>query len=616
MTLVLTEPLPPYTCPIELLTFQPTTNDIKTVFKNGDYERKIYNNIELDEDERQAIAALRKLQTTAEIKLSRSMQCRILRFLSHTRNNEGKALQCLLLTQEWRKMQFRRPLVDTALRDKLRSGFSYFCGRDSGMRPMLFVRSKMAFATSKSLDVASVINLFTFCMEYAMRYLFIPGKVECLNVVIDVDGMTVLQYKDDRVRQLIHVLTKHYVGQLYKMFVINAPIWIGSIWSVFKSILSDRQRAKTVFVSKPSHVCSDAGCARHQIEERYGGSKPDLTEYYPFSFSPGPFTAGYDGIPNTNSPKDAHRCINRVTSVGMLAEDGAPKPPQWSSRGRDILMSLGMWAPESNNAALNRVSPSMWSQRSDFPDTDEETEFFSNENPLKQRGRGNDDTKNIRKKLKFIPSEESTMEGDEEKEDKATDKATDKKEKEDRATDNATDNGDAGPRTPSSPSTKPRINPMAPRQVTVVACCDAASPCVVTTPGHKRAKKVSIDCLSASTEITTGTKKSEEEIRKEGEEDEEEEPFSDNDNYAKSDDQESLLSELLEQEDGQEALERLRLAMLEKKPKSRTLVEVLAETFFSSWMPYCCYPSQKRTSVDVIEFELQVKSTAVRADSG
>jgi len=565
MTLLLTEPLPAYTCPIELLTFQPTPADIKTVFKNGDYERKIYNNIELDPHEREAIAALRHLQKTAKIPLSRSMQCRILRFLSHTRNDEGKALQCLLVTQEWRKTHFRRPLSDTALRDKLRNGFSYFCGRDSGMRPMLFVRPKIALAVASSFDVSCVINLFTFCMEYALRYLFLPGKVESLNVVLDLDGMALLHYKDDRVRQLIRVMTRHYVGHLYKIYIINSPIWIGSIWSVFKSVLSDRQRAKTEFLKKPKDVCSGAKCARHQIEKQFGGTKPNLTQYYPFSFSPGPFTADYDGMPDMDAPKDAYRCINRITSVGMLAEDGPPMPLIWSSRGQDLLLHHDIPMPARDSSIEHRSSPS---RRSDFPDdTDAESDVGSSRRSTKHFGlRPLEARCSI---LKTIVSggecdscDETCVEDDEEKKECA----------------------------PPSPSLPCSVGSTRTRTA-------SSGPTVSPTTGENAIPllKTNLDSLSSCTETCKMSREATKDTQ---------EPFSDTYSSVDSEDRESVLSDQdVSLQELEQALARLRQTQRRsEKNQPRPTLRSLISSWISSWDCHASCLAEKEK--DVLELDV------------
>lgn len=195
MTLQVNVSLPPFCMPTELLRFVPRPQDIKQVFKNGDFERKIYTNIALDPHEKSNCAAVRTLQKQENVQLTRSMELRILRYISHFRGDVVKALEALIRSQDWRRTYFSPRISDEHIREKLNWGLAYFSGRDSGLRPFLVVRAAVAFKGHRSAE--DITKLFAFCMEFALRYLFLPGKVETLNVILDLAHVGITQLRSE-----------------------------------------------------------------------------------------------------------------------------------------------------------------------------------------------------------------------------------------------------------------------------------------------------------------------------------------------------------------------------------------------------------------------------------
>jgi len=346
--------LPPFCTPIELLLFEPRTDDIKQFFRNGDFERKIYTNIRLDQSEMRKCAELRRLQEQSKAPLGPCMESRLLRYLSHTRGNCAKALEHLLVTQQWRREFFQPPIRDTSMERILNSGLAYYCGRDCGMRPLLIVRAKVALQNELWTE-AEFTKYFAFCLEFALRYLFIPGKVETLIVLLDMEGVG-WNFPRERLKAIANLLAKHYAGRLYQMLVVNAAAMISGVWSLVKHFFSDRQQAKTVFIKKACLVQKDR-FALHQLETQYGGSVPRLTTFYPFHFYPGPFTANWDHGPDPDAIPDAHRAVCRATTIGVCAETGiGVRPLKWSKRGMDILQKAGLLRSDFTDSESDSAS--------------------------------------------------------------------------------------------------------------------------------------------------------------------------------------------------------------------------------------------------------------------
>lgn len=342
MTIRVTKGFPPYCMPLELITdFQPAPEDIRTVFKNGDHERKITNNIELDQAELESIASIRRLQEKLDIKLSASLDSRILRYLSHARGNSERALEALIRSQDWRKEFFTPMISDEELLRVLDRGFIYFSGRDSGFRPILVLRAHVAFQRQDEVEKDVFARAMAFCMEFALRYLFIPGKAETVVAIIDLQGVGISQLRDPTMKLIGQMMTQQYIGRLYQMYIVNQPMFMHTLWSVAKTLLSDRQVSKIVF-TKAADVAKGR-CALHQLEEQYGGTAKPLTTFYPFYFPPGPFEANGMTGPNLKAQANCHKFMTRETSRGKLAEIGVGvQPLKWSRLGVHYLSKLGV----------------------------------------------------------------------------------------------------------------------------------------------------------------------------------------------------------------------------------------------------------------------------------
>ena len=116
MTIRLTKcPVPAYTMPEEVLLFEPQYADTRKDFKNGDYERAIFTNCELEEKEQILLEDFDQFRKEKKMKFTRSMNARVLRYVAHARGNMNKAMQCLITTQQWRRQQFNPPLEDSNL---------------------------------------------------------------------------------------------------------------------------------------------------------------------------------------------------------------------------------------------------------------------------------------------------------------------------------------------------------------------------------------------------------------------------------------------------------------------------------------------------------------------
>lgn len=316
----------PYSLPQEAFNFQPDDLALISKFAGGDQERKIHCNIELRPDE---VDRLKLLQDEAR-KRSRSYYVSITvmatRYISYARGNPDKAIAMMDETQKWRTEYFGSgPLTDSKLIDDLSHGVLYFTGRDFAMRPILVIRAcRLPDAWHKDgSGVTRLIRMLVFCMEYLVKYMFVPGKVENLVVLVDLKNLGIADVPIKALKSIYSVLSHHYIVRVFRFYVVNMSYMLGTLVGVVKPILTDRQRQKLNFV-KNVNECKD-WVALHHLEEDLGGSRPKITTFFPFPLLPGPFAPGSSAGPRKDAVKNCHTALTAEGFRGLLWDTSKTK---------------------------------------------------------------------------------------------------------------------------------------------------------------------------------------------------------------------------------------------------------------------------------------------------
>eukprot|EP00927_Polykrikos_kofoidii_P028173 TRINITY_DN24639_c0_g1_i1.p1 TRINITY_DN24639_c0_g1~~TRINITY_DN24639_c0_g1_i1.p1 ORF type:complete len:526 (+),score=74.31 TRINITY_DN24639_c0_g1_i1:397-1974(+) len=365
------ENLAAFTLPAEALFFDPPTEAIVSVFKNGDRERKIYNNIETDETEQRNVRQLQEDARKQNLAYMPSITSMCGRYLSRARGDTTQALKLMVATQEWRTEFFGGgPLADEAMREDLAHGIVYFCGRDSALRPTLVIRAaRIPESWYKEKRIEKLIHVLIFCMEYMLRYMLIPGRVENNTVVVDLKGLSLTQVPIAALKDVYKVMSHHYMGRVFRFYICNASWTLMSIASVVKSILTDRQRQKLVFVDNVKDMAKD--WAADQLEEDLGGRRPVDKGFFPFPLQPGPFEGGCLKPADQNAPRNLHEAIpqdmmfGRVWDPSLTPAENKPTP-NIEPRFIEILKRYGIVLPRellnkaeaSHNSAGPAANPS------------------------------------------------------------------------------------------------------------------------------------------------------------------------------------------------------------------------------------------------------------------
>jgi len=275
------ENIAPFSLPQEALTFQPEAPAMIANFAGGDQERKIHCNLEHRPDE---MARLKSLQDEAA-KSGRayypSITVMATRYISYARGDAKKAIAMMDATQKWRTEYFAKgPLEDSALKADLSKGILYFTGRDFSLRPILVIRAERVPAEwyEDGSGVERMLKMLIFHMEYLRRYMFVPGKIENIVVLVDLKNLGIAQVPIKALKTVYSVLSHHYIVRVFRFYVCNMSWGLSSIVSLVKPILTDRQRQKLVFM-KNANDCAE-WAARHHLEKDLGGTRDDVKEFF------------------------------------------------------------------------------------------------------------------------------------------------------------------------------------------------------------------------------------------------------------------------------------------------------------------------------------------------
>jgi len=313
----------PWSLPVEALTYEPRADDVTTQFKNGDKERKIYCNIELTEAEVGQLQGLK--EESKKLQWLPSIAVMAGRFLSRARGDAKKAIGLMTNTQEWRSDYFKDgPVTDESVMEDLRHGIVYFTGRDRSLRPTLVIRAnRIPQQWYKEKRVDKLIRILVFCMEYMLRYMVVPGRVENNCLIVDLKGLGISQVPIGALKDVYSVMSHHYIGRVYKFYICNLSTSLGMVAGAAKAMLTDRQKQKLCFLSSNDDLQKEF--ARHHLEEDLGGLRPKIETFFPFPLLAGPFEGGYANGPNPDSEKRADRALLPAGFKGRIWDPNLPK---------------------------------------------------------------------------------------------------------------------------------------------------------------------------------------------------------------------------------------------------------------------------------------------------
>jgi hypothetical protein len=336
--------------PQEALEFEADDATVVNRFRNDDSERMIHCNTKLDDSEILWLAQCRHEAARRGDVFLPSFILAAGRFLGDEKGDVHVALERMRAAQAWRLNYFQGgPILDSSIAGDLALGILYFGGRDLALRPALVVRPSRIPTHLVDENCSDRFNrLFLFCMEYFLRYMVVPGRVENIVVILDLANISLSQLPSiSSLMEMKTVMCQQDAGRVFRFYIVNMPMILRAVSTVVQSAMTERQRQKMRFVRLFKDMRKDF--ALHQLEVDLGGTAPIHQTFLPFPLPPGPFEAGYRMGARLEPVANVHRAF-KVGPRGRLWDAGKSHREntelEFTSEGTSILEECGLQAPQ------------------------------------------------------------------------------------------------------------------------------------------------------------------------------------------------------------------------------------------------------------------------------
>ncbi|KAL8269198.1 hypothetical protein Esti_006876 [Eimeria stiedai] len=125
-------------------------------------------------------------------------------------------------------------------------------------------------------------------------------------ILCDLNGTSIASFPLPLLFKLIQLIQGAYRGRLYRFYILHAPRLFHFVAKpLLASLPSSTAKKIRVFTQLDDwHQERRTQFADHQLEKKFGGTAPDITEnWYPFHFFPGPFEPGAVSSPSGEGEK-------------------------------------------------------------------------------------------------------------------------------------------------------------------------------------------------------------------------------------------------------------------------------------------------------------------------
>jgi hypothetical protein len=201
-----------------------------------------------------------------------------LRFHQATGYKSNMTIQLLIDHFEWRQSYFPFSLTPAAF-ELLNKGFIYVQGREHQFRPIFIVNAKFYVDNMDKYVYDDWLACIVFFMEYMIKNLLIPGQVENWNIISDVCGVSLLGLPKD-MKRFMNVLQSNYRCRLYVNFIYGMGTFLGLLWNMVKVFLDETSLKKIRMLKKGQFKDILTLVNPEQLEQKYGGTAPDVKENF------------------------------------------------------------------------------------------------------------------------------------------------------------------------------------------------------------------------------------------------------------------------------------------------------------------------------------------------
>jgi len=359
----------PFSLPADVVRWRPDESLKVVQYSNGERERRIHCNTVLSDDEKDMLSSLQALAKAEKQAFYPTVSSMATRLLTTARGDIPKALNKMKFTQSWRETYFENgPITEADVANDLAHGIVYFCGRDDALRPALVLRlSRIPDRWYADNDFDRFVKLLIFCMEYMLKFMLLGGKVETINVIVDVHGLSPSRVPLNALTEVQKILSANYAVRVHRIYVVRVPMSVMMISGLVKRLLSERQRAKIILV-KDAAVEMRENFSPQQLEEDLGGTRKSITCFFPFPLLPGPFHTAVNAA--DESPEEPIPYVHKAfTTLGMLGRipgvrarggSGVALPREYTESAAELLKMSGLRTPKVRRTKNATPKLTLW----------------------------------------------------------------------------------------------------------------------------------------------------------------------------------------------------------------------------------------------------------------
>ena len=265
--------------------YEPTLEDQFFIIPSGDYQRILFQGLELREREETHLNDFRTFLQVKNLTLPEGYDDEnrmVLRFLQGLKWDYQKTYDEIVEHSQWKKTL---NLDLNQFREDLELGVVYGVRRDINMRPVIIINVRRMI--DSRIPVDRLIALTNFFLEYTITYAMIPGVIEAWTCIFDLKDVGVTEIPKDRIQPLVRNMTKNYRGRLYRFYATDVTFIVRQLWKLAHKFVDEFTNKKLLIYGDNYQNDIKELIDPDSLEERYGGNLPNIErDFFPPAYNP------------------------------------------------------------------------------------------------------------------------------------------------------------------------------------------------------------------------------------------------------------------------------------------------------------------------------------------
>ena len=183
----------------EVEAFEPSVNEEFLTIKSGEYQRLIFQNVELREREEEQLDAFRDYCKENGITIPEGYDDDkrfVLRVLQGKKWKYDVTANEIIAHNTWKQATY--PLKYDPVKDMLAQGVIYGHKRDTKFRPIIVVSCAKILAMADKIE--EIVSATNFFLDHVISRAMVPGKVESWTTIFDLKGLGASQMSNKNVQ--------------------------------------------------------------------------------------------------------------------------------------------------------------------------------------------------------------------------------------------------------------------------------------------------------------------------------------------------------------------------------------------------------------------------------